>query len=403
MKDKKTLLLIAVCSLLYLMSFFHRVSPTVLALDLMRDFGVSATELGVFSSSTMLAYGLMQLPSGMLADLFGARKTLLCLCALTGLGTIAFALSQTPQTAFLARFVVGMGIAVTVPGVAALAAGCPPQYFVRASSIMLGMGGLGVILAAPPLTALADLFGWRGATMGFGIFSLFLALPVFLLVPERNASEKRFTPADLRPFFTALGAIVRSWRFWCFCLWYMFSVGSYFCMGSLWWGPYLQQSGGLTSAEVGQVLTASAIGLMIAYPLLGYLSDNVFRTRKPIVLVCTCISIAILAHMVLRAGQISLPVFMLSAALYAGCAVSPSTLVYAMVKDSFPPAITGSAIGLCNMSFPIWSSALQYLYGALIQHFGPGNPVAGHQAGIALLLGSCVLAFFFLMLVRVKD
>ena len=69
---RKALLLLFFACFLYILSFFHRVCPAVISLDLGRELGLDTESLTLFSSATMLAYGLMQLPSGLLADAVGA-------------------------------------------------------------------------------------------------------------------------------------------------------------------------------------------------------------------------------------------------------------------------------------------------------------------------------------------
>src|SRR5512139_493643 len=58
----------------YLLVYFHRVCPAVIALDLQEAFGVGGTLLGVLGSAYFYPYAIMQLPTGLLADSWGPRK-----------------------------------------------------------------------------------------------------------------------------------------------------------------------------------------------------------------------------------------------------------------------------------------------------------------------------------------
>ena len=50
----------AVLALVYFFVYFHRVSPAVMATDLMTTFGVGATSIGLLGSVYFYAYALMQ-------------------------------------------------------------------------------------------------------------------------------------------------------------------------------------------------------------------------------------------------------------------------------------------------------------------------------------------------------
>ncbi len=399
-KFKSYLTIIFMCCLLYVMSYFHRVSPTVIAMDIMEDFKISENSLGLFSSATMMAYGLMQLPSGMLSDLFGGRKTLVLLTVAAGGGALWFAFSGSAQSAVAARFLVGLGLAVTVPAATLLASWSSPQAFVRSTSIVFASGGLGGILAAPPLAFLSNHVGWRTAIAGFALFTLLLAVLTLWLI--KDSPEGRNSPAPRRPdlgkLLEGVKNVGKSRRFWMLCIWYMCTVGGNFCMTSLWWGPYLSQACGLTKLEVSHVLTANAVGLMLCYPLMGWMSDVVFKCRKPLMLACSVTAAACLAALVAGKSSLGLWGIMVLVPLFGVCTSSPGALAFAMLKDVFPASQTGTALGLINMSFPIWAGVLQFGYGMAFSTVSGSLGVgAGHLAGMALLIVNLVAGLFFLL------
>ena len=274
-------LLFTICALVYIMSYFHRVTPTILSMDLMADFHISAGELGLFSSAAMLAYGLMQLPSGMLADLFGGKNTLILLCLLSGAGTMAFAATHSMNGAFVARFIVGTGAAVTVPLITVLAVWCPPELFVRSSAVIFSMAGIGGVLAAPPVYFLSSIMGWRLTMTVFGAFSLLLAVLVCLCIPgRRNAAGQACSCQDLRALMKGAVTVFKSPVFRTLGIWYMMLVGSAYCMTTLWWGPYLMQGCGLSQSAASTAMSVISLGVMAAFLLLGWMADSVVRAQK---------------------------------------------------------------------------------------------------------------------------
>src|SRR5882762_7220921 len=67
----------AVAATYYLAGFYLRTSPAVMTTELMRDFGIKASQLGQFSAFYFYAYILMQIPTGVFVDSWGARRLLI--------------------------------------------------------------------------------------------------------------------------------------------------------------------------------------------------------------------------------------------------------------------------------------------------------------------------------------
>ena len=393
--------LILICCIVYVMSYFYRASPTILSLDLMRDFSLNAANLGVFSSATMLAYGIMQLPSGMLADIFGARNTLFALTLSAAIGTIWFAHTHSLETVFASRFTVGLGLAVTVPIAALLARWSPAASFARVISSVYATGGVGGILAAPPLTFLSNAYGWRATMLGFGIFSLALAALVFAFIkdsPGDNLNRSRSKP-DMRGLFSGLANIARTRSFWYVCLWFMFTVGANFCMATLWWGPYFMQGCGMSKISASYVLTWSSLGIVVGGPLLGYMSDVVIGRRKPLLLACSVLSILALFCLAVFGRDLHIAIVCIATAIFCACTGASGALAFTLAKETFSPLLTGTAIGLMNMTFPIWSAVLQFMYGNFYTwHTGLyNNPEKAHSMALVLLGVNCLVGMFFLL------
>ena len=60
----------------YLLVYFHRLCPAVVALDMQADLQTSGALLGFLAAAYFYPYALMQLPSGLLSDSWGPRKTI---------------------------------------------------------------------------------------------------------------------------------------------------------------------------------------------------------------------------------------------------------------------------------------------------------------------------------------
>ncbi len=398
MKTPRLSLIIGICTLLYIMSYFHRVTPTILSTDLMVDFHISPAQLGVFSSATLLAYGIMQMPSGMLTDLLGGRRVLMGLSLATGLGTLWFSSCHGLDGAFVSRFLTGAGAAVTVPIVAVLAQWCPPKLFVRVSAFIFGTAGLGGILAAPPLHLLSEHFGWRDTMGGFALLSIALAAVTLFCIPRQSsprvAKESTLTLAGL---LKAARIVLTSRMFRTLGLWYMMVCGASYCMGTLWWGPYLMQGLGMDKLTASGVLSAISIGVMTAFFVIGAVAGSLIKNLKAVLVACTILVCVSLGLLIAGSGHLPTLVVAVCAAVFAGCSSAVGPITYSFMKDAYSPAMAGTAVGIVNMTYPIWSSLLQYVYGNIVKE-GPVlfPSMNAHDLALGFILLNCCAAFLFL-------
>src|SRR5881392_2953716 len=96
-----------VAATFYLAAFYLRTSPAVMTTELMRDFGIAASQLGQFSAFYFYAYLLMQIPTGVLVDSWGARRLLIGGSIAAAAGTVLFGATSSYPLASMGRAIVG--------------------------------------------------------------------------------------------------------------------------------------------------------------------------------------------------------------------------------------------------------------------------------------------------------
>jgi len=55
----------------YILVFFHRLAPALVAVDMMRDLKTGGALMGILASAYFYPYALMQIPAGLLSDSLG--------------------------------------------------------------------------------------------------------------------------------------------------------------------------------------------------------------------------------------------------------------------------------------------------------------------------------------------
>jgi len=376
----------------YVLVFFHRLCPSVVALDIMADLGAGPALRGLLASAYFYPYAAMQMPAGLLADSWGPRRSVTLFFALAGVASILFGLAWSTTVAVAARVLVGLGVAmVFVPTMKIITCWFPRGQFALMAGLLLALGGLGAYVASAPLALLSAAFGWRASFVVIGLISMVVGVAIWFLVRD-NPADKGLPPAEARPCATEAPAIglwqgalmvLGHGRFYPLAGWFISTGVVFFGLGGLWAGPYLAQAHGLGPADVGHVLSMMAVGMVLGSPLLSWLSDKVLRSRKAVLIGCAVGLCGLTAPLALAPADIPLWGLYLGSALLSVFCAAASGVGFIAAKELFPVEIAGTAVGLINF-FPFLGGALgQPLLGWLLQRHGGRGPYAAAVYGQA--------------------
>ena len=159
-KARYSVMLVLIVS--FLVSSIDKVAIAVALPYIAHDMGFSSMAMGSVLSAFFLSYSLSQIPGGLLADRFGARKVatigMVWWSAFTGLSGAVTNLAQLVS----ARFVFGLGEGV-FPACAfkTIANWFPRRERATANSIMFAANFLGMALAPLLVVAIISLSSWR--------------------------------------------------------------------------------------------------------------------------------------------------------------------------------------------------------------------------------------------------
>ena len=394
-------LVFGLLALAYLLVYFHRLSPAVVALDLMKDLKAGGALMGFLGSAYFYPYAFMQIPSGLLSDTWGPRRTITVSFILAGAASIFFGLAVNATWAIVARVLVGLGVSMLfVPTMKVLTHWFRRSEFAMMTSLMIALGGLGVLTAATPLAWMSNALGWRGSFIGIGIVTLVLSGAIWIFV--RNTPEEKGLPPVEAPDYPsgapggqAIGLgqgvkmVLTRRSFWPLAVWFFFTCGIFFAFGGLWGGPYLMHVYGLTKSQAGNILTMLAVGMILGSPLLGYLSDKIFHSRKKILIGASMVVLVMSAGLAFIPDGFSIPALYLLCFLLSLCSSAIVSVGFTTAKELFPVAIAGTAVGLINF-FPFLGGAvMQPVVGGVLESLGPpGGPYS------AAVYGRGFTAFF---------
>ncbi|HEX5817206.1 MAG TPA: MFS transporter, partial [Methylomirabilota bacterium] len=225
---------------LFLIAFFHRAAPGVIAHELMEAFGASGAMLGLLSATYFYSYAGFMVPAGLLIDALGVRVVVAVGGTIMGGGTVAMGVAAGTPLLFAGRFLVGLGAAVTFIGALKIAAAWfPPGRFGLLSAITATVGVVGGLVATAPLAALVAWAGWRGAFWVVGGATLACAALCLAIVRDAPGAAPGGAPSSLGAVLRGMRRVLANRHTWppflaFFCLYA--AVGNLF----LWVVPYLR-------------------------------------------------------------------------------------------------------------------------------------------------------------------
>ncbi|MDO4683359.1 MAG: MFS transporter [Lautropia sp.] len=361
----------------YMISFFHRVAPAALSLELQKSFQASATELGVITAVFFFVIMLMQVPTGILADTIGSRRLLTIGCLVGALGAVLFAVAQNVWVATLARALIGFGSAI--PFVALLrlnASWFSNRQFATLSGLTLLFANLGSVLSTTPLQWASQLVSWRWLIGAVGVSTLVIGLLIARFVRDQPADIGLKHPDGVTgaPAMSSLSSwrrqfvqVIRNPRTWP-CFFVGFGVcGSFFTFSSLWAVPFLVSEHGMTEEAAATHVMLMIMAHAAAALFLGRLSDRL-GNRRGLLLVLAWLYL--LSWLPMTMPMTHFPGESYWVFVFQGVASTSYTLIWAVAKEVNDPASAGMAIGVVNTSMFLAAAMLQPLIGALIDHAG---------------------------------
>lgn len=386
----------------YVLVYFHRLCPAVVAVDMMRDLQAGGALTGFLGAAYFYPYAVMQLPAGLLSDSWGPRKTITFFFGVAFFGSVLLGMAPSPFWAIFGRTVVGLGVAMLfVPTLKVLAEWFDAREFGHMTGILMAMGGIGSLIAATPLAFLSSRIGWRLSFIFVGGFTLILAFLVWWIVRDRpedmgwpSSAERTARSQESIPLADGLRRVATLPVFWPLAIWFFFDCAIFFSFGGLWGGPYLMHIYQMSRAQAGQVLSMLAIGMIIGSPLLSYLSTSVFKGRKPVIVCSGIIVLGLTALLAFFTDQIPLSGLYL---ICLGFGIFSSAIVvigFTMNKELFPVRMAGTATGLVNL-FPFAGGAIfQPVLGYLLERqgrVGEAFTVDGYHLAFLALFGCAVI------------
>lgn len=388
----------------YVLMSSQRTAPGLITDQVMVDFQVTATTIGLITSIQFFVYTGLQIPMGILADRFGPNFFLLMGAILTGAGTIMYSLGTHEFILFFARILIGIGDAtIWVNMVLILSQWFSAKEFTRLIGITAMTGSLGFLLATVPFSLLIDFLGWRASFFSAGMM-LCLCTILLYFVLLKKPKQKLFIKSEPKREKTlvVLWRVFSSRQAWALFCCHFGIVGTYVGFISSWGVPYGMDMYGMTRTDASQLMMLGLIGALIGAPLAGWISSVLETIKRPYIVVHV-ILVSAWSIFLLFSGNP--PLILLNILFFIiGLAYGANALTFASVRQSFPIKEAGIVSGFANTGGFLSAVLLPSIFGKILDRFQvSGDISSGYYYGFITPVIFAMVGLLGVMILKEKS
>ncbi len=392
----------------YFLMASQRTAPGLITDQVMRDFHVTASTIGLLTSIQFFVYTGLQVPMGILADRYGPNFFLIIGAILTGLGTIIYSLGTHEAVLFFARILTGTGDAtIWVNMVLILGQWFKVKEFVRLIGIAGMTGSLGFLLATVPFSLLIDLLGWRAAFFLAGILLCLCGILLYFVLIKRpkqifvNESISVKKEVQREKTLILIRRIFSNQQAWALFLCHFGIVGAYVGFIGSWAVPYGMNMYGMTRSDASQLIMIGLIGALIGAPLSSWISSRLETIKRPYVVIHIIILLCWATFLLFDGNP---PLFMLIMLFFMiGFGYGSSALTFAVVRQSFPLKESGIVSGFANTGGFLSAVLLPSIFGMVLDQFQTASGSAGNGYFYGFITPVIFSCFGLIGVISIKE
>ncbi|MCX6643257.1 MAG: MFS transporter [Candidatus Bathyarchaeota archaeon] len=360
-------IILATICITYFVENFLRSAASALTPVLIQELGISRGAMGLLITGYFLIYGIMQFPSGVLADVLGPRKSIVWFTALTCIGSILFWLSYRYELLLAAQFIMGIGTSVFyINAVTLIGRWFPSDRKATAISILSASSGIGAFASYMGFPLATSILGsWRPLYFVMLILLVLNWVMNFLLLKD-NPSTQPLAPVKRRNIIGSFKETLSDKRFHPLLFGYIMLAFNFTLFS--WGFQFLMEAKGLTYIEAGMVTSLGTIAGFIGCLAVGVISDKLKQRKLPVLLFIGSNLVFLSIMTFIPAGYPAI----VYASIWGAMSICGSiwVLFFSMVSEVLPPGKASIGLGVMNGLSTIISSLLTPLYGSFVDVTG---------------------------------
>src|SRR6476659_7351319 len=328
----------------YMIAFLDRINIGYAQLQMKQTLAFGDAVYGLGAGIFFLGYFLFEVPSNLLLERIGARKTLLRIMVLWGLTAAAMAFVSTPTQFYITRFLLGVFEAGFFPGVIlyftywfpSVRRGQVIAIFMSATTIISVIAGPLCGATLKYFDGVYGLAGWQWLFIVQGLPAAVLGVIIYVYLQDGPADANWLTPAEKNVLSHnlahdtkdieaesegTLGQMLRDPKVYVLALVYFLLLGATYTM--VFWTPTLIQSWGVKDLFlIGIYAAIPNAACVIGMILIGRHSDK-WHERRWHFAVCVAIAAVGLFITTLLQGNLVGSILALSFAVIGIASATP--------------------------------------------------------------------------------
>jgi len=389
---------------IYFFVYFHRVSTSVIAPDLLAAFQANATALGFMSSMYFYLYAFEQPLVGHLSDVLGARRIIGIWSLAAAVGCLIFGLAPSIFWASAGRALIGFGVGgVFVPAMKAVSQWFPKKDLGAMTGSLIAVGNVGAMVATTPLAWMASAWGWRATFFAIAVMTLGLSLLAIFFVNDPSKDPEEPYPGPKPALRSSAFNVISSPRFWIFAFIFFGVFGGAISLQGLWATPFLMSVLDLDRYYASLLNMAIPLGYALGAPCFGLLGDRVFRNRIDLILTLLVVLTGAWLALTFAGAALGAGGMLAVLTVLGGVSGGLGTSLWTTVLQITPQPMIGLVTGLLN-PFPLLGMAvMQGWTGAVLDRTGKVNgsyPPEAYQDAFTLCLLAALLCLVLCILSR---
>jgi MFS family permease len=380
MKSPPKLVQLSVLTLAFALSQAFRTIPSITVNGIAEELQAGPAALALFGGMFHWSFALMQVPVGLVLDIFGVRRAVIALSGFVILGGAICTFAPDMNSLFLGQILIGMGCSPAfMAAIVFTSKHWPVARFAGISGLVLAIGSGGMLLSATPLAWVIDRWSWRSAFAVLTILSIFTLLASALILEKSAVQRTRNLASEIWGGFYGLRFVLFGRRPIALLAIGFVSYGAVITIRGLWIVPMFVERYGVSLLSAGNVALFFSIAMIIGPAVGGYLDPGDKARPAAITMMALAIAASICALAIFDGFSLWLDAIL---CITIGFLSGFFILVYAEARSSYPPELTGRGLTALNMSFFLGAAVAQSLSGII----AVGAQQVGWNATDAVLL-----------------
>lgn len=382
--NKKWLMLLLIWLMMFV-AYLDRINISVAGPTIQKALHISPVEFGTVLSAFTFGYAILQIPGGILADKFGAKKLLVFALIFWSIFTGLTGAAMSVGFLIVIRVLFGVGEGLENGAQFKLIGDFFPSHQrSSASGLFLTSIALGPAIVAPVAVWLLQVTSWRGMFFWFIVPGVIMAVLIGWLIPEKPAGGVQHTEIVNKKGTGAVWSdVIAHPKIWfAFFAYLFFNIAFWGLLG--WMPSYLSQARHITLSNLGVDASLPYWFGFLGLLILGFLGNRVFHQLRASLIAVSYLLAGVFLYVAFSAGSVSGSVFGLCAAaffLYGG--FGP---IWSVALDLLPDHLRGTFTGFVNFGGQIGGFIAPIIIGGMVQATG------SYRDGFLFMITAVVLA-----------